>query len=286
MEPFQPQHILCPVDFSPHSVAALRIAGHIATVFSSELIILHAQRFEPPLYFTAAQTKALKSQLRRSLRAARAYLEGFASEHLPAGLSRTYQIAEADPVEAILKAAGDSKNFLIVMGTHGRTGLTKIRMGSVAESVLRQVSQPVLTVGPKVNLASTAAPIRRIFSPVDYTQVSRKALEHAGAIAERFGAELIAGHVMEAGVPPEPARQALCDWVPAEVRKACTIREVLRQGDPAEQILLELKDSRADLLVIGAAPRSVLGSILLGSTTEKLIRSAPCPVLSVITRKK
>ena len=107
MRTFQPQRILCPVDFSQHSVAALKIAAAIAGAFAAEVIVLHAQRFEPPLYFTAAQTRALKTQLRRSVRAARAYLAGFAQEHLPLGLSHSIRVVEADPVQAILAAAAE-----------------------------------------------------------------------------------------------------------------------------------------------------------------------------------
>lgn len=71
MNAFAPEHILCPVDFSAQSGAAVRAAGVIARAFGSEVVVLHAQRLEAPAYFTVAQTQALRTQLRRSVRAAR-----------------------------------------------------------------------------------------------------------------------------------------------------------------------------------------------------------------------
>jgi nucleotide-binding universal stress UspA family protein len=286
MRTFRPRHILCPVDFSSHSELALRLAGGIAAAFGADVIVLHAQRFEPPLYFTEAQTASLKAQLRRSLRAARSFLEDFAQKQLPNGLPRSVEVVEADPVPAILEFCKKSPADLIVMGTHGRTGLTKIRLGSITESVLQQITIPIITVGPQVTPFPAGGRIRRILSPVDYSDLARAAFEHAVVLSQKLKAELVVTHVVEAGGTLDEARQALCDWVPAGVREQCSFKEVVRQGEPAEQILQELKKSRADLLVIGAAPRNVLGAMLFGSTTEKLIRSAPCPVFSVIGRQR
>jgi nucleotide-binding universal stress UspA family protein len=286
MRTFQPHRVLCPVDFSSHSEQALRVAGEIALAFGAEVIVLHAQRFEPPLYFTASQTAALKAQLRRGLRAARKFLEDFAERQLPEGVPRSFEIVEADPAPAILESSEKSAIGLVVMGTHGRTGLTRIRMGSVTETVLKQISIPILTVAPQAALLPAGSRIRRIFCPVDYSDLARIAFRHAVVLSQKLGAELIVAHVLESGAALDQASQALCDWVPADVRQQCSIREVVRQGAPAEQILQEVKRSHADLLVIGAAPRNILGAMLFGSTSERLIRSAPCPVFSVIGKSR
>jgi nucleotide-binding universal stress UspA family protein len=284
MRTFQPQHILCPVDFSSQSELALRFAGELADALGAEVIVLHAQRFEPPLYFTASQISAVQAQLRCGLRAARRYLEDFAQKQLPKGVPRTYQIVEADPAAAILGSCSKSNAGLVVMGTHGRTGLTKIRLGSVTESVLRQVKVPILTVGPQVKLSAAGKRIRRILCPVDYSDLSRAAFAHAVALSQKLQAQLVVVHVLEAGGVVDEAGRTLCDWVPADVRQRCSAKEVVGRDERAHQILEEVKSFGADLLVIGASPRDVLNAVLFGSTTERLIRNTPCPVFSVIRK--
>jgi nucleotide-binding universal stress UspA family protein len=96
---------------------------------------------------------------------------------------------------------------------------------------------------------------------------------------------LIVTHVLEGSAnteDPVKDRENLCGWLPNEMRDRCTLREVVRTGHAAEQIILEAQDSRANLLVIGAQRRSFLGSLFFGSTTESIIRGSPAPVLSVI----
>src|SRR5487761_521587 len=147
MEKFEPKHILCPIDFSEHSAAALRTSAVLAKAFEAELIVLHAQRLEVPVYFTEAQTTALKSQLRRSARSALAFTEEFSGKYLPPDLPRSVKVVEGDPVSAVLDGLQKFKAGLAVIGTHGRTGLTRIRLGSVTESVLRQTTAPLRYCG-------------------------------------------------------------------------------------------------------------------------------------------
>ncbi len=286
MPTFQPRQILCPTDFSEHSAAALRAAGGIARAFDAKVAVLHAQRLEAPVYFTKAQTQALRAQLRRGARAAREFVSNFAAQHLPENVEHSVLLVEQDPVQAILQELKRERAGLLVMGTHGRTGLARIRLGSVTESVLRQVNVPVLTVGPHIKPTPALGTIRRVLVPVNYSDLAEAAFEHATALATKTGADLIVTHVLESdahGTGAE-ASQALCDWVAPEVRQRCTVREVVKQGSPAEQIVAEAKNSRADLIVVGAHPRSFLGTVLFGSTTELVIRNAPCPVLSVIRK--
>jgi nucleotide-binding universal stress UspA family protein len=288
MATFLPKRILCPIDFSEHSAAALRVAGGVAKAFGSDVLVLHAQRLEAPVYFTEAQARALQAQLQRSGRAAKAYVSDFAGKHLPENVPHVVMLVEDDAVSAVLSALRDLRAGLVVMGTHGRTGLMRIRLGSVMESVLRQVRVPVLTVGPHIKPSVTLGSIRRILCPVNFGDLAHEAFEHAVALAEKTQADLLVVNVQEhpasSDQTPRSPLQELCDWVAPEVRRRCAVKEVVKEGTAGEQIVAEAKNSRADLVVIGAHPRSFLGTILFGSTSEVVIRSAPCPVLSVIRK--
>jgi nucleotide-binding universal stress UspA family protein len=287
MSDFAPKRILCPVDFSEHSAAALRAAGGIAMAFESDVIVLHIQRLDAPVYFTVAQAQALKAQLRRSARAAKTHLREFAGKHLGGLVKPTLMIVEDDPVSAILKVQQEAGVDLIAMGTQGRSGLARVRLGSITESVLQQANVPILTVGPHTKHVPTLGDIHRVLCPVNYSPLARTALDHAAAVATRAKAELIVAHIEEnpLGKSEQDSLGRLCDWIPMDVRSRCTVKEIIKPGGAAEQIVAEAEKSHADLLVIGAQPRNLLGAFLLGSTTELVIRSAPCPVLSVIGKQ-
>lgn len=274
--------ILCPTDFSIHSAAGLCAAGGIAHAFGGRVVLLHAQRWEIPVYFTKSQARALKAQLRRSARTAWRYANDFATQHLPADVGRTVLLLEEDPVEAVLRVAKELHAGLVVLGTHGRTGLARIRMGSVTESVLRQVGTPALTLGPRLQPSPRLAQIHRILCPVNYTALARAAFDNAVGLAEKTGAELVLVHVMEHPGVHEDGK--LSEWARAEAGRRCVVKEVMLKGVAAEQIVSEARRCRADMIVQGAQPRSFAGTVLFGSTSELVIRKASCPVLSVIRK--
>jgi nucleotide-binding universal stress UspA family protein len=127
-----------------------------------------------------------------------------------------------------------------------------------------------------MKLTPTVEAIRRVLCPVNYSPSSQTALELAAALAAGTGAELIVAHIDETplGKSAQDSLQHLCDWIPASVRAHCAVKEVVKQGGAAEQIVEEAVKSHADLLVIGAQPRSLLGNFILGSTTDLVIRIA------------
>jgi nucleotide-binding universal stress UspA family protein len=277
--------VLCPVDFSEPSALALRMAGRLAVILHSELDVLHAQRWELPPYFTVAQTRTLQAQIRKSERAARKYFEDFVKQNLSEEIQRRYHLVEDDPVAAILRSSRELGADLIVMGTHGRTGWSRVRLGSVMEGVLRQAGVPVVAIGPEVKKSVPQAGIREILCPVSFDDLSRATVKLAAFLAGKAGSRLTVLHVVEpdstTGESRKGAEKRLCDWVAEEANGQCSTREVVHLGEPVEAIVGEARRSRSDLLVIGARPRSSLGTFLFGTTTEVLIRSAPCPVLVV-----
>ena len=202
-------------------------------------------------------------------------------------MARHTLVVESEPVSAILKIQHEIGADLIAMGTHGRGGLARVRLCSIAESVLHQAEIPVLTAGPRMKGAPAMDPIRRVLCPINYMPSAEESLRYAASLAEKTGAELTVAHIDEApqGGDSRDSLRQLCDWVPAEVRTRCAVREVVRRGSPAAQIIQEAEESHADLVVIGAQPRNLLGSILPGSTSDLVIRNAPCPVVSVIDKK-
>lgn len=266
--------VLCPVDFSDLSALALRHAARLANCLGDRIAVLYAEPFAPPPYFTQGQIEKLERDFRESREQAAQKLREFVAQSLGADAPELeIRVADEAPADAIRTAAAELGAGLIVLGTHGRTGIDRLMLGSVAERVLRESKIPVLTV------RGGGRPIRSILCPVNQTPAARKAALMAAKLARCFGATLTLVHVREPGADA-PAGD-LCSILPAEARAGCEIREVAREGDAAREILALAGETACDLLVVGAQHRPFLDATVIGATTARVVRHAPCPVLTV-----
>jgi nucleotide-binding universal stress UspA family protein len=267
--------ILCPVDFSEQSGHAIRQAVRLAACGLGEVIAAYANWFEAPAYFTEARVEELKREFTESLQQAQGALEAFVKSTLGDQSAMVeVRVVEGPPADAVRKLVDDVHASVIVMGTHGRTGYNRWMLGSVAERVLRESPVPVLTVR-----GASVRPIRSILCPVSDTQISRDALSVAARLAACFDATVTALHVQDphaAHPVPDP-----CSWMPAEERARCNIRELVRHGDAAEEIVALASEEPYDLIVLGAPRRRFFEGMVLGTTTLRTVRHAPCPVLTV-----
>jgi nucleotide-binding universal stress UspA family protein len=147
--------------------------------------------------------------------------------------------------------------------------------------------------------------IRRILCPLDFSRFSHHALEQAVALAREFGAEISALHVFAfapvaetvpavGSIPMEPMRLAppqraaltaeLREFAEGVEAEGVTIHRTLHEGSPETRIVEHAKAWKADLIVMGTHGRTGFERLLLGSVTEKVLRKAPCPVLTVPRR--
>lgn len=273
-----PKQILCPVDFSAPSASALRFAARLSGQTHSPLTVLHAHSWEAPAYFTESKLSELKRQFDLAMQEAEGALEQFIARECP-GCSASHLIVDSSPVDAILDSAAKAGADLIVLGTHGRGGLNRFLLGSVAERILRETKVPVLVVKPAASEAPDAPALKRILCPVNDSPAARYSLEKAAHLASSLQAELIVLHVVAAGA--KGAVPDICGWLPESSRNACTLREITASGDAAERILQLSSELAADLLVIGARHRTFADTTVLGATTIRVVRHSPIPVLTI-----
>jgi nucleotide-binding universal stress UspA family protein len=189
---------------------------------------------------------------------------------------------------------------LIVIGTHGRRGFTRLLLGSVAESVLHEAPCPVMTVSPHTEAAaSDVVTFKRILCPIDFSPSALLALGFALDLARQAGGLVTLLHVVEWLAEEEPrtsahfnvpevrgymvddARQRLRSLVAEESRVWCEIDDVIVSGRAHREILRAAEARAADLIVMGSQGRGGVGLALFGSTTQQVVRSAACPVLTV-----
>lgn len=142
------QSVLCPVDFSECSADALKEAARLAALGSVRLVLLHAIHIEVPAYMTEGSAAEIQRQLAVARQEAAKHLNEWAAPHIPASVATEVLIDERPAVDAIHGVAAKLPNPWIVMGTHGRTGLQRLLLGSVTERTLRESRVPVVTIPP------------------------------------------------------------------------------------------------------------------------------------------
>lgn len=295
------RNILCPVDRSEISARTLGVAASLAHWFDARLRVLEVVSTTlPPLAASPAAVKGLSLQMRRAILEE---LERFAEPARQVGVPMYFEVEEGEVVAEILAEADELPADLIVVGTHGRSGFERFALGSVAEKVLRRARCPVLTVPPgEMAAPATGAPFSTIVCAVDFSDASLKGLEYAFALAEEGDAKIIVTHVIDwpddSSLPPALAsavantrhewedtkRAQLARLVPTSVRDWCTPEEVLLVGSPSRDIVRLAQERAADVIVMGVHGRGAIDLAIFGSTTHRVVRDAPCPVLTVRTR--
>lgn len=283
MADFDIKRILVPTDTSEASRIALDYARLFGRKFAAELVILYADPLAYPIdALTGAPLPSISSAEDHAL--LEKEVRSYADPSLEGERYRVVIIG-GQPVPMILRHAQECSAGLIVMATHGLSGWRRTILGSVTEGVLHAAHCPVLSVSRTDRLPLRGKPaITKIVCPINFTDVARDALRNAAKLAEVFGSELLIVHVTEGDVAPDNAvdEARVRSWIAPEIQKSCTYRELVLAGGPAERILDCVEDTGADLLVIGAQHRLLRDTTVIGTTTERLVRFARCPVLTVV----
>lgn len=181
MEPNAPKLILVPTDFSAPSAEALRYGAALAERFGAHLLVIYADPFLPPVDYTlAAGVFALPTD--DMIEGAREQLQKFAEENVSTSVPYDVRVIVDGAVDAIFEQASQSGAQLIIMGTHGRTGLRRLLVGSVAEAVMRLASVPVIVV--REGSKPGAAAMRRVVSLPPSTKEGSVATAYSYMLAD------------------------------------------------------------------------------------------------------
>jgi nucleotide-binding universal stress UspA family protein len=237
---------------------------------------------------------------------ARSQLATLAQHENKARVAVTYSVRTGKPFHEIATAAREDRADLIVLATHGYTRVNRVLLGSTAERVVRYASCPVLTVPsystPKPVGKNVSIQLKKILVPMDFSNISKDALPWATSLAAQFGAELILLHVTEKFpidyllgrelmsetiVPLMKQAEAELEHLAESLSKSTgvNISAVVRDGTPFEEICHASKTLGTDLIVLTTHGYTGLKHVWLGSTAERVVRHAICPVLVVRERE-
>lgn len=290
------QRILCPIDFSAGSQHAMAVAVRLATEADAELVLAHAWYVAAPAFpmdysFSPQLVQQLGDDAQRSLDAAVQEATALGAKRVSA------RLLSGVAWSAIGEVLDDPSFDLVVIGTHGRTGLSRILLGSVAEKIIRHAPCSVLAVHPSEGVRSSFTPA---LCPLDFSEDGQQVLDAAAGLVRPGGAGITLLHVLEAPVSysgelPDPGLLRDLDARTAEHLEswAATLRGKVsvpvtarcRVGWPGAEILAALEhDASIDLVVVGSHGRTGIKRAFLGSVSEKVVRHARCPVL--VARKR
>lgn len=296
------KNVLFATDFSATSEAALPYAAAICRRFGSTLHIVHILSDAGLLMMTGGVDYVSMGTIYED-----AHTE--AKEKIEEVALRVGDIPHYGYVrhglawKNLVTLVQDHAIDLIVVGTHGRSGFGKLLLGSVAESILRHVPCPVLTIGPEVcghaklpplqasrrDVAPADLDIREILFATNFAPNTVRGARAAVLLAEEFRSRLTLMHVIEdySGLasrpgPIEEGLRKLQDLIPAGANLQYTPERTMEFGSAPERILKVAADREADMIVLGARPAGEVGTTHMPwSTAHDVLAHAHCPVLTV-----
>ena len=287
-------HIVVATDFSEQAERALGVAKKLAERFGSRVTLFHGYSILPPsaVYPDALWPAAhIDLQLRED---ARRSLEVLRREWLPS-IEQVEVVAVPHPNAAIAISdyASEHGADLVVAGTHGRTGLAHVLLGSVAEALVRHAPCPVLVVRGNMERFP-----QHVLACTDFSAEAESALAAAGHIARAFEAKVTLLHVYGdppelPGLPERPYRTV--EGIDEDMKKALADLERKHFGGTVETALLVAPNHAEgiatyaerhgiDLIALATHGRTGIRRLLLGSVAEKVVRHAPCSVIVARSR--
>jgi nucleotide-binding universal stress UspA family protein len=284
------KNILVATDFSSYSNAAFWFAASIAKRYGATLHTAHVIAPEGlALGYVGGDVERYYREAHKSAALEMAKLQ---ESSVLFCIKHHEIIREGEIVETLNAIARDNDIDLVVLGTGGAGGISKLLIGSVAEQTLRRIKVPVLTIGPEVGTFEGEIPITlsEILYPTDFSPESLAALPYAASLAKANMAQLSLLYVHSHAAVTSFAHAAvlrteygreLAKLLPPDVDLWSKPAIRVEFGKPAETILQASLDGRANLIVLGVRDEREFADHVPWSVASKVIREAHCPVLTV-----
>ena len=279
------KNILVSTDFSEFSMNAVNWAAALAQTSGAQLFVCHVVT-PTPLAIGAPEAAPYLYQAENE-NVDRALKDMLASNRLR-GLPVKSLMPSGLLADELSRAITENNIDLVVAGTHGRTGVRRLLLGSAVEEICRVATCPVLTVGPDV-ATTTNHEIKSILVPSDMSEESKRSLPHVLRLAKANGATVTVLHVMPEDAATNPDAKMLAEPVRRSLMHAYEFifagsdvkpEFVIEFGDSVETILTYARKNKVDLIALGIRNAFLPGFQLRSSVAYRVISGAHCPVLT------
>ena len=268
------EKLLLATDGSAYSEGAIREALSLAKKCSSKLIAVSVVITN--LEFEVTMPQVVEKEEKK----AREHLEAIKDEASKQGIDCDIMVYHGDePYQDIVRQAHENHVDLIIVGRHGRTGLLRLMMGSVAAKVIGHAPCNVLVVSPTARVE-----FKNILVATDGSRYGEAAIREAIGIAKRCNSELVIVSVASLDAEIKSAEGYVRRAVEFAVKDGVKADSVTVIGKPYEAIVETAKQKHADLIVVGSHGRRGLERLLMGSVTERVIGHTEAGVLVVKAR--
>ena len=280
------KRIMYATDFSDASRAALPLVAALARHYCSRIYATHV--FSPGTYAMVASEVASGLD-RRHERGASEELEKLLREPLLAGVTAETMVLRGTPAKQLQRAVKEHNVSLVVAGTHGATGFKHRVLGSVTEELVRSLSCPVLTVGPRLaKRFEEIKKIENILFPTDFSEESLAVFPYLASLGNEYASRLTVLHVLPLETAGNPDAKALAEPLRKQMEKAlggqmgakCHADFVIDSGDAAETILFQARRSNADVIGLGVRCATDIAQHFRQTIAYQVLAEAECPVLT------
>ena len=292
-------NILCATDLSDLSTIAISSGVALAKEFHAKLFVCHIV----DLSTTAAYGDIIFAPLELQNKTI-GYTHGQLEQMMQhQTIDWEPLVTAGHPPDEISKFVAMHQIDLVVSATHGRSGLKRVFLGSVTERLMRILPCPLLIVrsieGVETFVGKSPLVFKKILVGCDFSSFSELAFQYGLSLAQDFESELHLVHVIETpsykdvlktGLGPgsssektlyDQLSEKLSRMIPEESAVWCRPKTILLAGRPYEEIIKYALLNAIDLIILGIRGRNLIEVLMTGSTTDRVSRQGPCPVLSI-----
>ncbi|MBU8911813.1 MAG: universal stress protein [Desulfobacterales bacterium] len=287
----KPKKIMCAVDFSDFTNIILSYGKSLASEFGSTLCLCHIVSGTLMISSFGHSYIAYTDVKDDRIRYAKDKLKKIAESEV-SDIDCEIIVSYGHAADEIDQAARENNVDMVIAATHGGSGVKRFLIGSVTDRLIKILTCPLLVLHARENYlvspVEKSIKLNRILVGCDFSQDSKLAFDYALSLAQEFQTQLYLAHVIrpnedlkeKSNLSSRLEEQLAC-MVPEESRNWCTPVTIQLEGQPYKELIDFAEQKEVDMIVLGVHGHSLLEQFIVGSTTDRVISQASCPVLVV-----
>jgi len=287
-----PKKIISAIDFSTFTDTILSYSAALCKKYHATLLLVHVTVDVNALLERNETALDIEMLQKSNTRYAQEGLEDLSQKM---AVKNEIFIRQGTPADEISRLALEQEADMVITNTHGRSGFKRLLIGSVTEKLMKTLHCPLLALhSPEHDPESQSdfeMKLKKVLVGCDFSPDSKRAFDYGLNMAQEFEAELYLAHVIKPSFSKTTLQESkklrdrlegqLDGMVPEACRKWCSVQTAVLDGEPYIALMEYAREQDIDIIVLGIRGHALWEKLLVGSTTDRLIRQASFPVLAV-----